>query len=50
MSVPGRLHFQVAGVIKDVERLRALLELFAAVVDELCRIGSAYKREPDVPL
>src|SRR5262249_12014908 len=35
------LHFQVVGVIKEVERLRALFDLFAAVLDQLCRIGSA---------
>ena len=44
------LHFQVVGVIKDVERLKALFDLFAAVLDRLCRIGSAYKQVPDVEL
>ena len=44
------LHFQVVGVIKDVERLKALFDLFAAVLDRLCRIGSAYKQEPGVEL
>jgi hypothetical protein len=44
------LHFQVAGVIKDVERLKSLFDLFAAVLDQLSRIGSAYKREPGVTL
>ncbi len=44
------LHFQVVGVIKDVERLKALFELFAAVLDRLCRIGSAYKQGPGVDL
>jgi hypothetical protein len=44
------LHFQVVGVIKDVERLKALFELFAAMLDRLCRIGSAYKQEPGVEL
>jgi hypothetical protein len=44
------LHFQVAGVIKDLERLKALFDLFAAVLEELCRIGSAYKQEPEVSL
>jgi hypothetical protein len=44
------LHFQVAGVIKDVERLKALFDLFAAVLDQLCRIGSAYKQQPGVTL
>jgi hypothetical protein len=44
------LHFQVVGVINDVERLKALFDLFAAVLDQLCRIGSAYKQEPGVSL
>ena len=44
------LHFQVVGVIKDVDRLKALFDLFAAVLDRLCRIGSAYKQDPGVSL
>jgi hypothetical protein len=44
------LYFQVVGVIKDVERLKALFDLFAAVLDQLCRIGSAYKQEPGITL
>ena len=32
---------QTWGVIKDLERLKALFDLFAAVLDRLCRIGSA---------
>ena len=44
------LHFQVLGVIKDIELLKALFNLFAAVLDQLCRIGSAYKQEPGVML
>jgi hypothetical protein len=44
------LHFQVVGVIKDVERLKALFDLFAVVLDQLCRIGSAYKQEAGVEL
>src|SRR5271166_943614 len=44
------LHFEVVGVIKNVKRLRALFDLFAAVLDQLCRIGSAYKQEPGVEL
>jgi hypothetical protein len=44
------LHFQVVGVMKDIERLKALFDLFAAVLDQLCRIGSAYKQEPGVTL
>ena len=44
------LHFQVVGVIKDVERLKGLFDLFAEVLDRLCRIGSACKRVPGVEL
>ena len=44
------LRFQVVGVIKDIERLKALFDLFAVVLDQLCRIGSAYKQEPAVEL
>ena len=44
------LHFQVVGVIKDVEQLKSLFDLFAAVLDQLCRIGSAYKQQPGVTL
>jgi hypothetical protein len=44
------LHFQVVGVISDVGRLKGLFDLFAAVLDRLCQIGSAYKQEPGVEL
>ena len=40
------LCFHVAGVIKDVERLRLLFELLAETLDQLCRIGSAYQEAP----
>jgi hypothetical protein len=45
-----QLYFHVVGVIKDVARLKALFDLFAAVLDQLCRIGSASKQEPGVEL
>ena len=44
------LHFLVVGVITDVERLKSLFDLFAAVLEQLCKIGSAYKQEPGVTL
>ena len=44
------LHLQVVGVIKDKELLNGLFNLFASVLDQLCRIGSAYKQEPGVTL
>ena len=33
------LCFQVAGAIKDVERLKLLYDLFSETLDQLCRIG-----------
>ncbi len=44
------LHFQVVGEIKDMDRLKSLFDLFAAVLNQLCKIGSAYKQEPGVTL
>lgn len=40
------LYFESLGVIKDKERLRQLFELFALVLEELCRLGSAYETSP----
>lgn len=42
------LYFQVPGVIKDVGRLKQLFDLFAEVLDELQRIGSAAGERPGV--
>lgn len=42
------LAFQVVGVIKDVERLKKLYDLFGETLDELCRMGSAYESDPGV--
>lgn len=44
------LYFQVRGVIKDRERLKQLFDLFAFVLEELCKIGSAYDKDPEVTL
>jgi hypothetical protein len=44
------LYFQVPGVIKDLERLKALYELFAEVLNHLCHIGSAYENDPHINL
>jgi hypothetical protein len=40
----------VAGVIKDEETLKHWFELFAALLDRLCAIGSAYRNDPGVAL
>ena len=44
------LHFEVVGVIKDIDRLKSLFDLFAAVLNQLCRIGSARREEAGVEL
>jgi hypothetical protein len=44
------LYFHVAGVIKDIDRLKELCELFAEVLKELCSLGSASVEEPGVVL
>jgi hypothetical protein len=44
------LYFQVVGVIKDVERLKSLYELFAETLNHLCHIGSAYENDPHLAL
>lgn len=44
------LYFSVTGIIKDVDRLKALYELFAETLEQLCRIGSAYEHDPQVRL
>ncbi|MVM32107.1 DUF3137 domain-containing protein [Spirosoma sp. HMF4905] len=45
-----QLTFKVVGVIKDVERLKSLYELFAEILNQLCLIGSAYENDPQVAL
>jgi hypothetical protein len=42
------LYFQTLGVIKDIERLKNLFDLFTAVLDQLCRMGSGYDKDPGV--
>jgi hypothetical protein len=37
------LCFEVPGVIKDLDRLKLLFDLFAETLDQLCRMGSAYE-------
>jgi hypothetical protein len=44
------LYFQTAGVITNKEQLKSLFNLFAAVLDQLCRLGSGYEKDPDVTL
>lgn len=44
------LHFSVIGIVKDVDRLKLLFELFSETLDELCRMGAAVNNPPNVEL
>ena len=44
------LYFRVVGVIKDMDQLKGLFEIFSEVLDGLCRIGSAYQTDPGIEL
>jgi hypothetical protein len=44
------LSLTVRGVVKDVDRLKALFDLMGDTLDHLCRIGAAYDVAPDVTL
>jgi hypothetical protein len=44
------LYFQAHGVVKDVERLKGLYQVFAETLERLCEIGSAYEHDPRVEL
>ena len=44
------LKFMVPGVLKDIDRLKLLFDLFAQTLKELCAMGSAYARDPQVQL
>lgn len=44
------LHFQVTGVIKDLERLKSLYELFARTLNHLCHMDAAYEDDPNLVL
>src|SRR5260370_42526405 len=42
------LYFEVVGVIKEIEQLNILYELFAETCDQLVHIGSGYEQKPNV--
>ena len=44
------LYFSVGPVIKDIDRLKALYEMFAETLQTLCEMGSAYDHDPGVRL
>jgi len=44
------LYFRVPGVIKELEQLKGLFELFSEVLNQLCIIGSAYESNAGIEL
>jgi hypothetical protein len=42
----SELIFEVPTVIKNMELLHALYDLFAEILNHLCHIGSAYENDP----
>jgi len=42
------LYFCIGGILKDLDRLKLLFELFAVTLDQLCAIGSAYETPPKI--
>lgn len=45
-----QLCLQVPQLIRDLENLQALYELFSETLNHLCHIGSAYENDPDIKL
>jgi hypothetical protein len=44
------LYFQASSVITDLNALKQLFDLFAETLNQLCVIGSAYEKDPQVTL
>jgi len=44
------LYFRVPGVIRDLEQLKALFEVYSEILNQLCLMGSAYESDPGVEL
>lgn len=44
------LSFQVLGVVKDLNQLKSIYDLFAETLNHLCHLGSAYKNDPSLSL
>ena len=42
------VEFKTVGVLKDIEQLSKMFDLFAEVLDHLCTIGSAYEDDPTI--
>jgi hypothetical protein len=44
------LCFVAFGVVRDVDRLKGLFDLFSATLQRLCEVGSAYEQHPGVTI
>ena len=44
------LYFSVPGILRDIERLKQLFEIFSGVLDGLCTLGAAYENAPEITL
>ncbi|WNJ18338.1 DUF3137 domain-containing protein [Pontibacter sp. G13] len=42
----NELYYQVGGILKNLEQLHDLFDLFAETLDHLCAIGTAYEDDP----
>ena len=47
-SNTDELRFKIHGIIKDMDQLKSLFELFAELLDHLCHIGAAYENDPRI--
>jgi len=45
-----QVRFECTGEIKDLQRLHALYDLFAEILNTLCHIDSAYEDDPQLVL
>ena len=43
----NELYFHVGGILKDIDQLHDLFDLFAEALDHLCAIGTAYEDDPN---
>lgn len=43
----NELYFECRGIIKDLDQLYDLYDLFAIILDRLCEIGTAYEDRPN---
>lgn len=43
----NEIYYQVTGIVKDLDQLHDLFELFGHLLDHLCAIGTAYEDDPE---